>query len=259
MTSLTLILILAAVSVASLLMVSLVNHRQNQARIIRQKLKQLRLHSDELEELVLTADQLLESRSVARLINDEVISHTEKMLQLDSRAQYLESSLANARSRAGDYSSEPQNRNVNRMVNSDAQIARAQTSLLEMGRIVRRIHSQSRLSSEELQIFIAELAWAHLMVNVISLIAHGYKAALRNDFLSADAFYKRAKYALVQTPQPDPRHSRMIKELGEMNNYRRVSLSQDLMHETVENFDADNVQKNMQTYYEKLLASKALG
>lgn len=245
MSALALLLIFAAAAMASLIMVSIANQKQARAKIVRHKLKQLRFKTEELEELVLTADQLLESRMVARLINDEIIDILENMLQLDSSAHYLENSLNNAQSRAQDYQQDSQNRSVNRVFDSDAQIAKAQHALTEMGRIVRAIHSQSRVSSDELHALISELSWAHLMADVISHIAQGHKAAIRGDFLNADAFYKKAKHSLVQNPHADDRRNRMIKEIGEINSGRRASLSTDLMHEVVDGFDADIILKQM--------------
>lgn len=240
-------------------MVSFANQKQARAKIVRQKMQQLRLRSQELEELVLIADQLLESRSVAQLINDEVIEMLENMLQLDKNAHYLEATLSSARNRVEGYLAEPQNRNVNRLVESDAQIAKCQRALTEMGKIVRRVHTKSRIGSEEMQSFIGELAWAHLVVGAISYIGQGYRRAMRGDFYNADEFYKRAKHALVQTPLPDPRRERMIKELGEMNSYRRAALSTDLMHETVEGFSLSDVTAKMEAYrnheIEKLAAA----
>lgn len=249
MTSLTLLILFASAGLASLLLVSFANQKQARAKIVRQKMQQLRLRVQELEELVLTADQILESQSVAQLINDDVINMLESMLQLDGSAHYLEASLSSARARAEEYANGSQNNNINRIADSDAKIARSQHALTEMGRIVRQAHTQSRINSDELQAFITELAWAHLMVDVISHIAQGYKAAMRNDFLSADAFYKRAKHSLVQTPQPDTRRNRMIKEIGEMNAYRRACLSPDLMHETIEGFEERAIAEKMKAFF----------
>lgn len=249
MTSFTLLILFASAGIASLLLVSFANQKQARAKIVRHKMQQLRLRVQDLEELVLTADQILESQSVAQLINDDVINMLESMLQLDNSAHYLEASLSSARARAENYASGAQNNNVNRIADSDAKIAKLQHALTEMGRIVRQAHAQSRINSDELQAFITELAWAHLMVDVISHVAQGYRAAMRNDFLSADAFYKRAKHSLVQTPQPDTRRNRMIKELGEMNAYRRSCLSTDLMHETVEGFDENAIAQKMKTFF----------
>lgn len=249
MTSLTFLILFASAGIASLLLVSFANQKQARAKIIRHKLRQLRLRAQELEELVLTADQLLESQSVAQLINDDVINMLEGMLQLDKSAHYLEASLSSARARAENYAGGAQNNNINRIAESDAKIAKSQHALTEMGRIVRQAHAQSRINSDELQAFIAELAWAHLMVDVISHVAQGYRAAMRNDFLSADAFYKKAKHSLVQTPQADTRRNRMIKEIGEINAYRRACLSPDLMHETVEGFDEKAITQKMNAFF----------
>lgn len=256
MTSLTFLILFASAGLASLLLVSFANQKQARAKIVRHKMQQLRLRVQDLEELVLTADQILESQSVAQLINDDVINMLESMLQLDSSAHYLEASLSSARARAENYANGAQNNNVNRIADSDAKIARSQHALTEMGRIVRQAHAQSRINSDELQAFITELAWAHLMVDVVSHVAQGYRAAMRNDFLSADAFYKRAKHSLVQTPQPDTRRNRMIKEIGEMNAYRRACLSPDLMHETVEGFDERAITQKMKAFFNGQEASQ---
>ena len=69
------------------------------------------------------------------------------------------------------------------------------------------------------------------MVGAISHIGQGHKAAIRGDMLSAHAFYKKAQQLLIQSPHPEPRRRRMIKELGEILSNKRKSLSLDLMPE----------------------------
>lgn len=229
------LIILCAIAATSLIIVSVINNREVKTRLVQQKLKQLKMRAEELEELVINLDQLVESRAIAKLINDEVIDLVSAMLELDSSARYLEASLINARKRAVDLSSEREEHSIVRLKESDSQIARAKHMLNEAGVVLRKQHSKGRLTLSELETFISELAWAQLMVDVISHIGQGHKASIRRDVLTAHAFYKKAKHILAHSPHPDPRRHQMIKELNEILANQRRALSLSLMPENYYN------------------------
>lgn len=235
MSSLSILVILCTLAIGSLITVSAINQRELKAKHIRQKLGQLKMRVDDLEELVINLDQLVETRAIPKIINDEVIDMVSAMLELDTSARYLEATLINARKRAEELSDDGLKRDISRLKESDAQIAKSQHMLNEAGRVLRNQRSQGRITLAELETFISELSWVHLMVNVISYIGQGHKAINRGDFLSAQAFYKKAQQNLIQSPHADPRRHRMIKELGEILNNRRKSISLDLMAEAFYN------------------------
>ena len=224
--------VLCAIAALSLLLVSFFNERERRQKIRQQRLHKLRQQTQDQEELVLIVDQLVESRAIARLINDEVISLIQEMIRTAPRATYLEASYQTALARGDALSDESSASPLDRLKQSDSQIAKSQRSLEVAATIIRRQQSNQRISFEEMNTFISELNWAHLMVAVVSHVGQGHKAMSRGDGLSAQAFYKKAQQLLVQSSHPDPRRQRMIKELSELLGKKRSSLSEDLMPET---------------------------
>ena len=193
MSALAALIILCSLAVASLIAVSVINNREMKNNLVRQKLRQFKRRVEELEELVINLDQLVESRAIPKMVNDEIIELVSTMLELDSSARYLEASLINARKRAEELSDESEERPLMRLRNSDAQIARAKHMLNETGLVLRKQHSQGSLTISELETFIAELAWAQLMVDAISHIAQGHKAANRRDVLKRPRLLQKSQ------------------------------------------------------------------
>lgn len=115
---------------------------------------------------------------------------------------------------------------------SDIAIVKHKHYLTEAGRLVRRHHAIGRLQGEEMESHIRELSWAHLMVDVISHVTQGHKAVNRDDPIVAYGYYRRAQNVLMSTQTPDERRHRLIRELGEILNGKRLALSVDLMPET---------------------------
>jgi len=235
MSSIAVLIILCAIAIGSLVTVSVINQRELKAKHIRQKLKQLKLKVEELEELVINLDQLVESRTIPKVINDEIIDIVTAMLEQNKSAHYLEATLINARTRSEELSEYGGHRNICRLKDSDAQIARAQHCLGEAGRLIRAQHSNGCITLAEMETFISELSWTYLMVDVVSHIGQGHKAINRGDILTAHAFYKKAQQSLIQSPHPDPRRHRMIKEVGEILQNKRKALNLDLMPENFYN------------------------
>lgn len=79
-----------------------------------------------------------------------------------------------------------------------------------------------------MEVYLTELRWAHLMVAVMSYIGQGDKSMAISDRFSAQAFYRKAQQLLMESLQQDPRRLRLIKELSEMIDGSRSSLSRDL-------------------------------
>ncbi|NIB41291.1 hypothetical protein HBA55_16940 [Pseudomaricurvus alkylphenolicus] len=226
------LVIFCALAVLSLVTVSVINEREKRQKALMQKIKRLKHRARELEELVVEVDLLVESRAIARLINEEILELILAMKAADESATYLDASYQAAIARSENLADEGQVVTIDRLKGSDAQIARSQRSLEEAAGVIRKQQRSGKISLEEMNIFLSELSWAHLMVDVISHVAQGHRAINRNDVLSGHAFYKKAQQLLMQSAHSDKRRHRMIKELAEILSNRRRALSEDLMPET---------------------------
>lgn len=228
----TIFLFLLVAGIA-LLVVSLINRQQMRARLINQKVSQMRRRVNELEELIVAIEPLVESLTIPRLINQELIDMIQHMITLKPDSQnYLASSLANAQHQAEDLADEAKPREIYRLQESDAAIARNQYYLNEAAVIIRRQQAKGKLEISEMETFIEELSWAHLMVNVISHVGQGHKALNRGDVLTAYHFYRKSQSLLMESGHPDNRRHRMIKELTDILSNRTKIISFDLMPET---------------------------
>lgn len=226
--SLFFFIVLAA---GSLITVSVINTKEKQKRFLRHKLAQMKQQVEELEELVIEVDQLVVSRSIAQLINDEIIEMLEAMIELDESATYLEASLSSARDRSTHLFDETAERHIDRLKESDAQIAKSQKHLENGAKIVRQQQSRGRIGLQEMNNLIEELSWTHLMIDTVSYTGQGHKAINRHDPLTGHAFYKKAQQVLMQSANPDKRRHKLIRELTEILSGQRQSLSSDIMWE----------------------------
>jgi hypothetical protein len=236
MPSVTIIIICLVLAFLALISVSVINTRQTRARLINQRLAQQKRRVGELEELASAIESLSGSSELSRIVLEETIDTLKSMLQLDKGSQLLEINLDNALQRLR----ESQSGNLapmHRLMDSDAGIAKAQFQLSETGRIVRRRQAAGLMEVAEMNQHIQSLAWANLMVTVISLTASGHKALRSGDVFKAFAYYRKAQQAASGTNISDERRHRIIKELGEIINNKRKSLSLDLMPESQFNPD----------------------
>lgn len=243
MSSLSYLIIFCALAAGALAVVSIVNEKENRRRILQQKLRHMRFQVQDTEELVLEINQLVESRIIAKLLNDEILEMVLAMKQAHPDAGYLNASHQTALARLEEYQDQtrsPQRPFLDRLKNSDAQIARSKRHVEEAGLILRRQQSNGKLSLEEMNPLLAELRWAHLMIDVISYIGQGHKAMRRRDLLSAHAFYKKAQQTLIQSSLPDKRRHEFIKEISEVLNNKRSVISSHLMPETQVNPESDH-------------------
>jgi hypothetical protein len=229
------ILILLAVAAIGLVVVSVANHLHTQEQQLRHRSMQFRRRVTELEEIVLTLDPLVASLAIPKLINEENLALTRKALELEPESETLRAHLERAEALAEDYDNESRPRETNRLLESDSAIARAKYYINEAVNILRRQHIRGELESERLDLFVSELAWAHLMVQVISMIGQGHKAMRRANHLSAYAFYRKAQQTLIDTIHSDARRHPMIRELSEILSGTRTALSEHLMPETYYN------------------------
>ncbi len=233
------LIILSALGVGALIAVSLVNRRQAMARRTRQKMKMLKYRVDGIEELTVTLDQVVETREIVRRVYRDAINILNYMSDLDPQAGFLQASVQHAQKLAEDLNDD-YGRQLSRMKETDAQIARTQQALTEAARILRQQSAKGEINPADLSLYLIELNWVHLMVEVCSLVGRGLRAMGKDDTLGAFAFYKRAQTCLLQSEHKDPRRQQLIKELNEMQGKTRVIPSHNLMPEAAAFANARN-------------------
>lgn len=225
------ILCLVLVGIA-LLIVSFINAQQMRKRLINQKLAQLKRKVIEMDELTAATETLTGSTSIAKVMLEETIDMLRGMQQLSPDSQAVELQIETAMQRMNEVSTTDYRCVINRLMESDAAIARAQYLLGEAGRILRKRQNQNKIELALMTAHIEELAWAHLMVGVITLIGQGHKAVRRGDILRAHAFYKKAQEATKGSTLADNRRHTLIKQIADLMSNNRKSISTDLMPET---------------------------
>ncbi len=237
MTSFLALLIFAIISVSSLLVVSWANHIETRKRLIKSKLRVLKAQYEELQQVIASVDQTVEPRAVSRILNEEAIALAESMKELEAEDGFVIAALNNATALQEELNREGEIDRIYRIRESDTQIALAQKHLERAAAILIKKHALGGISSEELNNFKQSLSWARLMLPVLSYIAQGHQAINRGEVLPAKAYYQKAKSALAQSSHPDKRRMAMIKELKDIVNNRRVSISEEIMPEKEYNPD----------------------
>ena len=227
-----LLFIFIALAFASLVIVSYVNGQQTRKRLVNNKFNQLKLLASDYVETGLLIEPLLESTNILKVVNNEVIQVIHKMQQLNPDSPFIAIGLENAESRRDELENPGYVTNLNRLMDSDASVARAQNALTEAAKIVRQQQVSGQIELAEMDMYIRDLSWAYMMVSVITLIGQGHKATNRADILRAHAFYKKALEKATQSGHKDERQDQLISEIGEILGNRRKSLSVELMPET---------------------------
>jgi hypothetical protein len=253
MSSPTYLIVFCTLAAASLVVVSVINEREERQRNIRQKHRQLRFRVTELEELVLQVDQLMESHSAAKYLNEEVLE-TLAFLRADNPdASHLNALYETALARHDFFNEAPayKSRNnsqtpadeldikptLDRLQRSDARIAQAKSMLKEALVILCRQQRRGKIPADEMSQLQLDLSWAALMVEVISFVGQGHRCMHRRELLAAHGFYKKAQHTLLQSGHPDPRRQQFIRELTELLHGKRRSISRYLMPENHLNLD----------------------
>lgn len=227
-----LLFILSVVILTTLALVSVINQIQRRERARRLQQRQLRLQVELLEEVLSCLIQTVPNRQIAKHINDEILDLLQQILQLEQRnTTHIEASLKHAQERENELVNVKSQPRTSYLQGSDVQVAQAQAHLSKAAQVLRHQQTMGRLNDEELDVYLSELTWAHLMVSVVSFIGQGYKASARGDIFAAQAYYKKAQYLLIESTHPDPKRMRMIRELGETITGTRKTLSEDLVPE----------------------------
>ena len=237
------IIVFLGLAFIALIVVSYINASQTRKRLISQRLVQLKRKVNEMEELAQSLSVLTGNVVIERIILEEMIDTLNGMAQLEPNSQAIELQKSNALQRVAKISEPGVAVAFDRMMDSDSSIARAQYNLSEAGRIIRKRQTAGNIEISEMNSHIAELAWANMMVVVVSLIGQGHKAVRRGDVLKGYAYYKKAQQAAMESTISDDRRHAIIKELGEILSNKRKSLSSSLMAETYLNPDAQSVSK----------------
>ncbi|HSC67976.1 MAG TPA: hypothetical protein VLC79_09810 [Cellvibrio sp.] len=225
----TLIVILVFLMLITLFAVSAISRIQLRQRERRLQQRRLRIQVDELIELVTCLEQTLPNRTITKHINDMVISLQQQMLTLDDRhAEQIEAAIRKSETYSEELLNLKNRHNISYQCDSDAQIAKTQLHLNTAMHLITHLAAQGTINEVELDTYLNELRWAYLMVSVMSYIGQGDKSMTISDRLSAQAFYRKAQQLLMESMHPDPRRLKMIKEISEMVDGNRVSLSRDL-------------------------------
>ncbi|WP_370978689.1 hypothetical protein [Agaribacterium sp. ZY112] len=227
----SIVLICIALAIFALFFVSLINHRQMRHKLIHQRLVKLRKKVAELEELSVEVETLTGSRVITGILIDHIIDLLDGMLELAPSSQSLEITRENALARRDELHNSEFQVQLNRIRESDAQIARAQFALNEAGVIIRKRQAAGRLELSQMNQLIEELAWAKMMAAVVSLVVQGHKSMGGTDVLRGFSFYKKATQCAMEANSTDERRHKLIKELAELANNKRKALSLDLMPE----------------------------
>ena len=244
------LILLIAIAVLSMTAVAYSNYLVAKKKRTTLRLERMKIRAEELEDVVIVLDAICEKRSIAKLVNDEIIDSYELMLHISPDAGYLKAGLSNAQIRSNELSDELAPRSIYRACKSDAQIARYIAYLHETLQILRKQHTEGKISSEEIQEFTLEIEWLELQVKVISNIVQGHKSYAKQDILGANAFYKKAQKDLLNSSHPDTRRQQMISQLADILHGYRKSLDHDLMPEiefNPDNPDAENTSPDMPT------------
>jgi hypothetical protein len=221
-------LILLMITFGALLVVAIINHIQQQQRMRRLQQRRLRLQVEELQEVVTCLEQTLPNPAIAKLVNDCIVEIMHEILNLESRnTEHIEAAIRKAETHSELLSKPTHVTAVTYQRDSDAQIAQTQHLLNEALNLFPHLAAQGKMSEAELDVYLGDLLWAKLMVAVISYVAQGDKCMKISDRFSAHAFYRKAQQALMESMHPDPRRMRLIKELSEMIDGSRDSLSRD--------------------------------
>jgi len=232
MDALSLLILLLVLALISLIAVSAINQFQTRKKRVSRQLSQIKRRVEELDEIAIMLDRLLESASVSVELNNEAIELLDHMQQLDPDNQALPVAIENARRLANELNDTNRTRDLNRIQESDAALAKTLFLINEAGRILRKRQSKGKLEISKLEAYIHELSWSYLMVGVTTNVAQGHKCINRGNILRGFAFYKKAQELAIQTSSQDERRHRLIAELSDMMSNRRRYISPDLMPET---------------------------
>lgn len=226
------LIVLIVLALVALFIVSAINRKQELEQARRMQQRKLKVRVDTIVDVVNCLEQTIPNHMIAKYINDEGISLLQQILSLETGSRtHIENSIHHALIRSEELASAKRYAGASYQKDSDAQISHTQVQLGEAAVMLRHICAQGKISDTELEIFTSELSWAFLMVSVASFIAQGLKFSKLQDRFTAQNYYQKAQNLLLESQHPDTRRTRMIKELSEIIEGSRTSMSRDLLPE----------------------------
>jgi hypothetical protein len=228
----TVLIGLVVLALIALFIVSAINRKQEREQQRRMQQRKLKLKHDAIVDVVNCLEQTLPKHQIAKYINDEAIELLRQIANLETGSKtHIENSLHYAIARSEDLASQKVSTNSSYQKDSDAQITHTQLQLGEAATLMRHLCAKGTINDQELEAFTNELSWAFLLVSVTSFIAQGYKFNHLGDRFAAQSYYQKAQQLLMESLHQDPRRLRMIKELGELTEGSRKTMSRELMPE----------------------------
>ncbi len=226
------LIVLIVLALVALFIVSAINRKQELEQARRMQQRKLKVRVDTIVDVVNCLEQTIPNHMIAKYINDEGIHLLQQILSLETGSRtHIENSIHHALIRSEELASAKRYAGASYQKDSDAQISHTQVQLGEAAVMLRHICAQGKISDTELEIFTSELSWAFLMVSVASFIAQGLKFSKLQDRFTAQNYYQKAQNLLLESQHPDSRRTRMIKELSEIIEGSRTSMSRDLLPE----------------------------
>lgn len=215
---------------AALVIVSILNDMQKKEQARRIQQRRLRVQVEELSEVLSCVEQTVGDKALAKKLNNLIINLLQTMRQLDTKgAPYVESALQKAFTHAQELDNPQLNFRVRYERESDAQINKTQQQLVDAIAVLSNMTSQGKLSEAEYGSYQNQLRWAHLMVAVTSFVAQGNKCLTTHDRVTAQAFYQRALHQLMESAHPNPKRTKLIREINEMLEGNRTKFSEELL------------------------------
>lgn len=226
------LIVLIALALLALVVVSVINRKQEQEQARRTMQRKLRVQVEAIVDVVNCLEQTVPNQMIAKHLNDETLGLLQQILMLETGpTAHIETAIRHATMRSEDLASSKTYANASYQKNSDAQITQTQVQLNEAVKMLRHICAQGKITDVELELYSSELSWAFLMVSVASFIAQGYKFSALSDRFSAQGYFQKAQGLLMESMHPNPSRVRMIKELSEILDGTRKTISRDLLPE----------------------------
>lgn len=231
MNAITGITLFLCLMLLSLLAVSYVNRVQKRDRMIRENVRQIKLAIEGLEESSLVVEPLLESVSIPKLINEEILRLLEAIHELDPHAPFTAVKRESASKTLEQLTTGKRNHPLYRALPSDAAIARAKYHLTATARLIRKLYRKEQLDDTEFETLTAELSWAHMMVEVVSHLNEGHNAIKKDESAIAYGHYLRAQNALIGHHLHDKRRRQLIDEINALAKGQTKKISAELIPE----------------------------
>ena len=224
-----LIVVLVFLMLLTLSGVSVINRMQIRQRERRLEQRRLRVQAESLGEVVSCLEQTIPNRVIIKHVNDIIIELQQQILALeDGNPEHIEAAIRKSELISEELLNPEHRPQVSYQRDSDAQIAKTQLHLNETMHLMTGLAARGVITEVELETYLSELRWAYLMISVMSFIAQGEKSMAISDRFSAQAFYRKAQQLLMESMHQDPRRLKMIKEISEIVDGDRASLSREL-------------------------------